>query len=132
MLNSITNLVGITSKNIPQYLPIYQDKNQIGNQGCEHIAKAKWPSLQVMWLGMSVITKDSNKIEEEGCQTLSKQRWSSLEEINLGTEDLIKKKIPLEKEDMRSSANRSTKFYAINNSNKNDQSYFIPVLTSVI
>ena len=74
-----------------------------------------------MWLGMLVVKKDSNKIEEEGCQTLSKQRWSSLEEINLGTEDMIQKKIQLEKEGMHSSANRSTKFYAINNSNQNDR-----------
>jgi hypothetical protein len=36
------------------------DKNEVSDDGCLYLSKAKWPSLQVIWLGV-------NNIGEKGC-----------------------------------------------------------------
>lgn len=43
----------------------------IGDEGCKHLAKAKWKKLQSLWLSNKQLNSDNNKIGDEGCKYLA-------------------------------------------------------------
>jgi hypothetical protein len=78
------------------------ERNEIGEQGCQHLAKSEWPNLEYLNLGNFDDKAGENRIGNRGCRYLLKMPCSTLVTLFLSSAASIEATITLEKEVARS------------------------------
>ena len=72
---------GLTSNSqfLSSIISITLGNNNIGDNGAKELAKANWPNLQTLGLGIKLIILDENKIGDNGAKELAKANWPNLQ-----------------------------------------------------